>query len=251
LTDPNGVVLTDIAAHLLAKLAAPQQTGVLVVRAGNGDGTVEVDGVGRELRRGTARMTVAAGQHTVVVRVPGFETPAPEVTTVDEGGERQVEFDLTATSPAGVATRQRETPTGGVVGGRTILGFSAIVVGAAAIVVAAVEAAGWVNDKNSSDLDRQNVPRSVTDVCDEPVNASAVDACRRNRNAKTASTLGWVFGAVGTAAAATGVWLVAGEPQHPDPKLRESATRGSLRPHVEVLPSFDAHTRALSLRLTF
>jgi hypothetical protein len=251
LTDPNGVLLTDIAAHLLAKLAPPRQTGVLMVRAGSGDGTLEVDGVERErLHRGTARTTVAPGQHTVVVRVPGFETPAPEVTTVDEGGERQVEFDLTATSPASVATGQSETPTG-VVGGRKILGFSAIVVGASAIVVAGVEAAGWVNDKNSSDLDRQNVPRSVTDVCNEPVNASAEDACQRNRNAKTVSTLGWVFGAVGAAAAGTGVWLVAGAPRQPDPGPRESGTRRSLRPDVEVLPSFDAHARAVTLRLTF
>jgi len=238
LTDPNGVVLTDIAAHLWAKLAAPRQTGVLVVRAGGGDGTVEVDGVERApLRRGTARTTVAAGQHTVVVRVPGFETPAPEVTTVDENGERHVEFNLTATSPASVATGQSENPTGGVVGARTILGFSAIVVGAAAIVMAGVEVAGWVNDKNSSDLDRQNVPRSVTDVCNEPANASAEDACQRNRNAKTVSTLGWVFGAVGAAAAATGVWLVAGVPR-PDPKPRESGVRPGLRPDVVVLPSF-------------
>jgi hypothetical protein len=199
------------------------------------------------LRGGTARFSAAAGEHTVSVRVPGFDAPPARATTVTDGGEQWVDFGLTP-APIQSDTGASTAPTGDGLRLRSVLGVSAIVAGAAAVVVAGVEGAHWLRDKNASDSDRQNVPRSVADVCAQPVNPSAEDACERSKDSRTVSTLGWVFAAVGAVALGTGAWLIAGES---DDKPRQSRSAAPARTAVDLVPSFDANRRELDLRVTF
>src|SRR5207245_1040282 len=60
---------------------------------------------------------------------------------------------------------------------RVLLAYSAIAIGAGLVVAAGVEAANWISDSNRSSEDRKQVPRNVTDVCAEPLNTAAQDAC--------------------------------------------------------------------------
>lgn len=259
LTDPTQPALHAIAASLLSKLtgSATATTGTLLVRAGDGGGFVLVDGQERApLRGGLARFPVDAGAHTVTVQIPGFNT-SPQTVTTAANAEQEVNFTLSGAevvaAPPGVAPTPNDSGTGGV-RARGILGYSAIVVGAGLLVVSGIEAANWFSDKSAGESDRQNVPRTVTDVCADPGNASAVDACNKSKNAKTVSTLGWIFAAVGAVAAGTGIWLVVTDTPESGPRSGESSNkrpRTTAGPRVEVLPVLGAHERALDLRVSF
>lgn len=255
LTDPNQPALRTIASGLLNKLTGTPVTGTLVVRAGDAGGLVVVDGQERtSLHGGVAHVLVDAGEHTIRVQVPGFHTPAQTVS-VAPNAERQVNFTLSSAETAAPPVGGPPSENGGGLRMRGIVGYSAIVVGAGLLVVSGIEAANWVSDKNASDADRQSVPRTVTDVCSQPVNAAAVDACEKSRNAQTVSTLGWIFAAVGAAAAGTGVWLVVSDVPESTVKPAEAAgdrpRREASGPQVELLPIFGVHDRALEMRVRF
>jgi len=254
LTDPNQPALRAIATGLLSKLTGTAITGTLVVRAGDAGGLVVIDGQERAtLHGGLARVVVDAGEHTVRVQIPGFHIPA-QTASVGPNAERQVSFTVSTPETTAPPAGGPPSENGGGLRARGVLGYTAIVVGAGLLVVAGIEAANWVSDKNASDADRQSVPRTVTDVCSEPVNAAAVDACEKSRNAKTVSTLGWIFAAVGAAAAGTGVWLVVTDAA--ESTARPGDARASVPPRttasrVELLPILGAHDRALELRVRF
>jgi hypothetical protein len=108
-----------------------------------------------------------------------------------------------------------------------IAGFSAIAAGAVLVVAGGAEGLRWANDKSAIDQDRSNVPDTVADVCATPVNAAAMDACQKSHDAKTAATLGWVFGAAGVALAGAGAWLVISAP-HPSEASREGSGASGL-----------------------
>jgi hypothetical protein len=243
LKDPNDDSLRAVGARLFARLTGVSATGTLVVHAGTGTGAVLVDSSEKgRLDTGLARMSVTAGPHTVTVRVAGFEA-APQTANVTAGNEQDLNFALT---PAGKAVAG-ESEVASSSQSRRVFGYAAIVAGAGLVVAGGVEALGWLNDKNDSDRDRSQVPRSVSDVCANPVNAAAQDACDKSRSAITASTLGWIFAAAGAVLAGAGVWLVTSEPEaHPN----ESAARVP-NSRLQVIPALGAHAGEVSVRLAF
>jgi hypothetical protein len=238
----------DPALHATTERMWEELTGApaiatLIVHAGAAGGIVVVDGDDREpLRSGTARVPVTAGDHTVAVRVPGFRA-APQTTSVAARTERDVEFTLiaeSATVDAGVHQEGATEPHGdGHV--KSIVGYTAIVVGVGLLVVAGVEAAVWVGDKNASARDRANVPNTVSQVCDYD-SGPAQDACQQGKNAKTASLLGWVFAGAGAVLAGTGTALVLSDTQHAEPT---SSTR------IRVIPEIGARRQTLTLSVAF
>lgn len=254
LTDPSQPALHTITATLLSKLTGSAVTGTLVVRAGDAGGLVVVDGQDRGgLHAGVARIVVDAGEHTVDVRIPGFHIPA-QTASVAQNAEREVDFTLSSADTTAAPAIPPASEGGGGLRAGGIFGYSAIVVGAGLLVASGIEAANWVSDKSASDSDRQNVPRTVTDVCNDPANASAVDACDKSKNARTVSTLGWIFAAVGAAAAGTGIWLVVSDAS--ESNARPSAVGEGRRPaaggsRIEVVPIVGVHDRALDLRVSF
>jgi hypothetical protein len=264
LKDPSDDALRAVAAKLIGKVlgsAAPM--GVLVVHAGTGRGAVLVDGTTKgTLDEGTARLNVAVGQHTVSVRLAGFEADSKSVT-VAEGTENEVSVTLTAVSsesehPAPEAEAAPERP-GSPFPVRKVLAYSALVAGALLLAGAVAEGVAWENDKSASNNDRANIPASVNDVCSIPpgqppsVVMSAQDACTKNSNATGASTGAWIFGGIGAALVGTGVVLLVTDPGHPTAtEPAQAANRPVVtRPTLSVQPSFGPHVAAFGLRVTF
>jgi PEGA domain len=245
-TDPDDPRLRAIAAHLFDDLAGPAPGATLVVRAGTGGGSVFVDGVRRgALTGGVASVAVSAGAHRVEVRVPGFQ-PATQSATVGATGDQKIDFTL---SPAFAHAEPARVKASSPSPTRTIFGVSAIIVGAASLVVAGLEGLKWADDKRASNNDRANVPSDVTDVCANQVNSYAQDACQKSADAKTASTLGWIFAAAGVVFGGTGALLLATAPHE---RVHEpTGTRTSRRRPVELVPTLGTRTQSLDLRIRF
>ncbi|MBV9949628.1 MAG: hypothetical protein JOZ69_22495, partial [Myxococcales bacterium] len=133
---------------------------------------------------------------------------------------------------------------------RTLLGYSALVLGGGFLVAAGIEAANWVSDNNASEADRKSVPSTVTDVCAMPVNGAAQDACNKSRDASNVSTLGWIFAGVGTALVGAGtVLLVSGTAQSDAPA--ETTARAARGPKVDWVPAVGPRGAQMGVRVTF
>jgi hypothetical protein len=259
LKDPSDDSLRAVAGRLFAKLTSTSNTGALIVHAGDGAGSVLVDGVTKgKLEGGIARIDVPEGPHTVTLRVPGFTAPAQSVTLTD-GGEQEISFALTpvATEPAPEATaeatpdhvQKKPFPT------RKVIGYTAVVIGVGFLVAAGIEGATWLSDKNTSDQDRNSVPNTVTDVCNPGVQLSmtqtqaASDACNQSTKASKIVKLGWIFTGIGAVLAGTGIFLVVGD--HSGEDQTEPVARAYPKPKLDFFPSVGPHAGNLDVRVTF
>ena len=104
LKDPSDDALRAIAARLISKLTGSGAMGTLMVHAGTGKGTVLVDGAAKgTLDAGVARVSLPAGQHTIAVRVPGFEAEA-QSATISDGSEDDMNFTLAPEAEGGASS---------------------------------------------------------------------------------------------------------------------------------------------------
>jgi hypothetical protein len=244
LKDASDESLKQVSARLFGKLTGGAAGGTLVVHAGSGAGYVLVDGSQRAtLEGGVARLDVPMGAHTVAVRVPGFDAPAQQAT-IPAGTEQEITFALTpAAAPPVEGESHSSFPA------RKVLTYGAFIAGAGLLVGSGVEVGVWVSDSNKSKDDRKNVPASVTDVCATEVNSFAQDACRRSKDAVTASTLAWILGGAGVALVGTG--LVLALTDKGSSESHDATTPAARRPRVDVLPVVGARGGKLDLRVTF
>jgi hypothetical protein len=133
--------------------------------------------------------------------------------------------------------------------GRSSLAYTALALGAGFLVVGGAEAAQWIGDSNGSADDRQQIPKSVTDVCADMTRPQSLDACTKSKDALTASTLAWVFGGVGAVLAGTGVWLLATD--HGASATTREVERAANRPRLELLPALEPRAGMLDVRVTY
>jgi hypothetical protein len=264
LKDPSDEALRSVAAKLLGELTnassssgadtgeTESATGTLIVHAGSGGGTVLVDGAEKgTLEAGTAKVDVPQGSHKVTVHVPGFQAPSL-TTTVKAGTEQEVSFALAPgeddTGEGEAGGPSKPFPT------RKVIGWSAVGVGAILAVVAVVELAGWVSDKNDSDTQRMGIPANVSDACSVgpgvPYAAQAALACSDSNDAKTKSTIAWITGAAGLAAGGVGVFLLATDHDASGDTASPSATARAT-PRLHVAPMMGPHEGGLRLQLRF
>jgi hypothetical protein len=159
------------------------------------------------------------------------------------GSERQTPAVAIATFPTARSTAPDRFPM------RTVIAYSAVVVGGGLLVASIVEAANWISDSDRSTEDRKQVPKSVTDVCADSSSSAAKDACSSSKDAVTASTLGWLFAGLGAALVGTGVWLITSE-ETSRKAPGDEVSSGSER-RVTVLPSFGPRATSLELNVTF
>jgi hypothetical protein len=159
------------------------------------------------------------------------------------GGERQTSAIATTTFPTAKSTAPDRFPT------RTVIAYSAVVIGGGLLVASVIEAANWISDSNRSTDDRKLVSKSVTDVCADPSSTAATAACNTSKDAVTASTLGWLFAGLGAALVGTGVWLITSD----DGSRKAPGDEVSWGPEhrVRVLPSFGPRATSLELNVTF
>jgi len=262
--DPDDPALRALAARLWKELtgnddnapvdASPLPAGpaTLVVHAGDGGGTVVVDGVERDdLHAGAARVTVSPGQHTVTVRVPGFRT-APQAAWVAANAERELTFVVTPLESVEPVVHPAPTSGESGVRAKSVLGYAAIAAGAGLLVAAGVEAAAWTRDKSDNTTARAMVPSTVPDVCVYP-SPAAQDACRKARDAKDVSVLGWVFGGAGVVLAGTGAWLVISDASRPDAPSETTSRPRPRRagPVVRLVPEVGLRSQSVALRVSF
>ena len=252
LKDASDPRLRAIAKNLLEKLTEAHAMGTMVVQATGQDGDVFVDGVARgSLQDGTARVVVTEGAHTVELRGANGHKVTRAATAVG-GSDVTVVFPPAASQAPLPARIEPERAPSSV---QPVLGYTAIAVGAGLLVVAGVEALAWQKDKNDSDQDRANVPNTVQDVCAVGGNPAAADACNKANDAKTVSTLGWIFAGAGAVVAGTGIALVLTAPH----EHKESGDRADARPRAtsrpslpfEFIPAIGPQVRSLDVRFRF
>ena len=245
LKDASDESLRAIAIRLFGKLSGGVVGGTIVVHAGSAGGVVLVDGAEKgHFEGGVARVDVPAGAHTVTVRVPGYDA-SPQTATVAVGAEQELTFGVSAGGTGGPDGASKSPfPL------RKVLAYSAVVVGGGLLIVSGVETAAWIGDSNQSNSDRQNVPKSVSDVCANEVNQAAQDACKKSKDAQSVSALGWTFGIIGAGLVGTGVILLLTDHSSTESPPTADARRAT-KPKFDVVPAVGFQGGSVDLRVTF
>jgi hypothetical protein len=223
LKDQNDETLRKIAAHILDRLTGTTSNGTMSIHAGEGAGQVLVNGQRKAtLDKGVATLELAAGSYAVEVRAPGF-VPAKQQVTITGGTDTPLLLKLVPEKEQEPATADASKPSNV----RKIVAWSAVGLGAAFAVVGVVEGVRFLGIKDDLNSDRAHVDKSVSDVCapEQAGNPYAASACTHFHDAKTARTLGLLFGGIGAALVATGVVLLVTD--HPKESVApaESALR--------------------------
>ena len=234
LKDQNDDTLRKIAQRVLDRLGS-SAVGTIVVKMGNDNGEVIVDGDKRlPLQNGSARLELAPGSHSVEVLVGGQTQKRNTLVTL--GKETVVDLSL---APSGSfddpSNPGKPFPTRKVVGG----GMMAL--GAASLVVGVLEFVAWSNRKDDGErlqnealtnpaADRLPPGQSADDACGNSLPDSS-PICRANHDAKVDSALGWVFTGVGAALVGAGAYVFFTKGAEPADKPRAS-TMPRLVPHV-------------------
>ena len=156
LRQPNDPRLRLLARRLLEKLEGGKPSAAVAVSAGDGEGSVLVDGdFAGDLVDGRALVELPPGSHRIEVRVPGM---IPETKSVDAapGADLDLVFRLRHQEPV------QERASGPSV--RTILALSAIGAGVGAGVLGTVQASRYLTLQSQNRDDHRNL--NATDFCD-------------------------------------------------------------------------------------
>jgi hypothetical protein len=260
--------LLRVAQRLFERLSGTVSTGALLVHAGDGTGVVLVDGQRHgTLVNGDASIELPAGPHSVEVRVQGYATSNDSVTIV-AGKETRLNVNLVSSE----ATQPPSQSSGP--GTRKVAGWAAIGVGGALLIGAGVAGIVWLNKRSEQNDKLSELPGPTTpdgkvpdprypqgvQACwnlippDKGLQDIADAACKRDREAKTVSAIGFVLGAAGAVALGVGIYLVVADPgpekaRPTGPKFEDRASR--LKPRVRVVPTLSMSTQGLMVLGTF
>jgi hypothetical protein len=227
--DPGDESLLAVAVQALGKLTGTVLGGTAVIHAGTGAGAVFVDGTqAGALEGGIAKLDVAQGAHVFEVRVPRFQV-ASQNATVPLAASADVSFTLT---PLCTEETSGLEPSGGGVTARKAIEFTLMGLGAAGLVVSAVE---WVRfqaqqSDATSDQTLRSIPSNQTNATYCPSNPH-LDACVKYNDALSTRAIAWITFGAGSALAATGLVLWVTDHPGDEPK---SAPPAAAR--VRVLP---------------
>jgi hypothetical protein len=182
-------------------------------------------------------LAVPAGSHTVEVRVAGME-PWTQSVTMAAGTDQEVTAQLVPakTEPPPVTVKSN-VPV------RKIVAYSAIGLGVVAMGIGAYEGFNFLSLKSDLDNDRNNVSSNVQDVCVDKSTPSAIDACSKYNDAKSARVMEWVFLGAGAALVTGGVILLVtdkGEKESPP-----------VAGKVRVLPQFGPKGAGVNVGMSF
>lgn len=234
LKDSNDDTLRKIATRIVERLAGTA-VGVVVVRSPDPSGEVVIDGDKKvPLDKGTARVELAAGGHSIEL-APTGGTPIKRNVLVTAGRETVVEFTaLAVTEPPSEASRAK---TRKIIGGVT-MGAGAILGG-----IAVYELVSWIGLQNDGKDAAAKVPKS-----DKPCRETGNEACVRiDRDARTASALAWTLGAGGVVALGVGAYLFFSEPSSSESKTATTTTK----PKTRVIPTVGAGSGGVMVLGTF
>jgi hypothetical protein len=196
LKDANDDTLRKIAQRMVDRLGGTT-LGVVVVRAGDLNGEVVVDGEKHiPLKNGVARIELAAGGHSIEIAATG--APASKRNVLVTAG-RDTVLDMPITPPPGAEQPQgKPFPTRKVVGG--VVFGAGVVLGALAVQQALLY--GDLKDRG------KEIAKNVTageKPCDPNGNK---EFCDTDKKTKTASALAITFASAGVVALGVGAVLL-------------------------------------------
>ncbi len=213
LKDQNDDTLRKIAQRVLDRLGGTA-LGTIVVRMGSENGEVIVDGEKRvPLERGTARLELSAGGHSVEVAVAGQSSQKRNVL-VTAGKETVIDLALASTGPLETPKSETPFPT------RKVVGAGVAVLGVGAGIVAAVMGTGYLsakdkgeklqNEPGASNFQDPKLPpgKTADDACGTQEMPSNSTICKKNDEAHLKSTLFWVTAPVSVVLLAAGGYFL-------------------------------------------
>jgi hypothetical protein len=217
LRDQNDDTLRAIARKLVDRVTGVTG-GTLTVHAGNGGGTVMVDGQKRgTLRAGELTVELPVGGHKLEVHVAGY-APAVEDVNVMLGKDTRVSVSLVKEGELAPAPPETPFPARKVAGG-VLIG-----VGTGLLAGGIVELVHWLNMKSDyNDLAKTNFGAAQTidpatgravalsNPCDATTEMSTMTtqhACDLHNHAWPVAIVGWALTGVGAIGIGTGVYLL-------------------------------------------
>ena len=239
LTDPSDDTLLQIAEGGFAELMGATQ-GVLVVTAGNVSGEVFIDGekVGL-ITDGRTELTVAPGQHQVLVRAKGYNDASGSVD-VRPGASAEITL---APSPKSAGNLDAKRDTGKGMTTRQMLGYGGLGLGGA---VALTGGYFWFqsymqtkDDDFQAYRDRLGPNRDACEVAKTgadgvPPDASIVDHCDKNATTKTVAR---ILLPVGVVTAGAGAFLLLTDDSSEQPQAKKKTpTKTAVQPFVGFGP---------------
>lgn len=234
LKDSNDDTLRKIAARIVERLGGTA-VGVVIVKSAEQTGEIVVDGDKHvPLDKGTARVELAAGGHSIEL-APTGGSPVKRNVLVTAGRETVVEF----TPPSTVEPPSEASPTKT----RKIVGGITMGVGAVLGAVAVYEAIHW----NSLQSDGEAYAASIEKPTPERACREYDPKCIQiDKDAKTASALAWSLGGAGVVALGIGAFLFFTDPGSSEPN--KAATS---KPKTSIVPSVSASSGGLTVLGSF
>jgi hypothetical protein len=129
-------------------------------------------------------------------------------------------------------------PKQDVVPARDVVAYTVLGFGAAALVVGIAETAQYFSLANGAQSDLRTFTGSS--ACAEQLNAAALDACQKSKDAATASLIAGIAYGSAAALATTGIILLLTRP-------KATPEAG----HVDLTPSVSARSAGVQLRVSF
>ena len=239
LKDSNDDTLRKIATRIVDRLGGTA-VGVVIVHATEQTGDVVVDGDKRvPLEKGSARIELAAGGHSIEVAGAAGE-PLKRNVLVTAGRETVVE--LTAPPPVvEPPTEATKSKTRKIIGGVTM--GAGVVLGAIA-VYELVHYLGLQSDGKAyaATIPKDPQGRACRDTGD-------LQCVTYDQDSKTASTLAWVLGGAGVAAIGVGAYLFFSDPGSSEPNKTAGTTPA--KPTARIVPTAGPGSAGMTVLGTF
>ncbi|MBX3228330.1 MAG: carboxypeptidase regulatory-like domain-containing protein [Labilithrix sp.] len=204
LKDGNDDTLRARAQTILERLGG-SAVGTIVVKMGNENGEVVVDGDKRvPLTNGSARIELAPGTHSVEVATAGGAATQKRNVQVTAGKEQVVDLALegSAVTPGEPAKGEKPFPT------HTVIGGSLAALGVGAAVISVVFAFKYKSAQDEGESLRHLIPegQDIKSFCGSRGNESQV--CQLDSDSKTFSTVAWVTGGLGAVLLGAGAYFL-------------------------------------------
>jgi hypothetical protein len=228
LKDSNDDTLRKIAARIVERLGGTA-VGVVVVRSPEATGDVIIDGEKHfPLDKGTARIELAAGGHSI--ELAGGGAPTKRNVVVAAGRETVVELVSNATVEPPTEAKKGKT--------RKVVGGVSMGVGAVLGAVAVYSLVNYLDLQSQGEDAAKKTPQTNPPT---PCKEQSTECARIDKDSKTASALAIGLGGGAVVALGVGAYLFFSEPSS---STTESA-KAAPKPKTRVVPTVGAGSGGL------
>lgn len=231
LKDSNDDTLRKIATRIVERLGGTA-VGVVVVRSTDQTGDVVIDGEKHvPLDKGTARIELAAGGHSIELS-PAGGAPIKRNVVVAAGRETVVELSPTAMVEPPTEASKAKT--------RKIIGGISMGVGA---VLGGIAVYSLVNYLDLQSQGEDAAAKTQKTEPPTPCKESSTECARIDKDSKTASGLAWGLGGGAILAIGFGAYMFFSEPA--STSSTQAASAAPPKPKTRVVPTVGAGSGGL------